>query len=64
MYEKYNIKFHKVVPYIGTWIETPAQLSSLNFDDVVPYIGTWIETATLVRSTLQSPRRTLYRYLD
>ena len=22
MYEKYNIKFQKVVPYIGTWIET------------------------------------------
>ena len=32
----------KVVPYIGTWIETIAV--SHNRACVVPYIGTWIET--------------------
>ena len=34
----------KVVPYIGTWIETPALLAFLHKESVVPYIGTWIET--------------------
>ena len=34
----------KVVPYIGTWIETePGQFAG-NRPYVVPYIGTWIET--------------------
>ena len=34
----------KVVPYIGTWIETNYELKSLIAQYVVPYIGTWIET--------------------
>ena len=34
----------KVVPYIGTWIETLKKTSFVNTEEVVPYIGTWIET--------------------
>ena len=34
-----------VVPYIGTWIETPNLYLRSRMDIVVPYIGTWIETA-------------------
>ena len=33
-----------VVPYIGTWIETPLTLDARTLNQVVPYIGTWIET--------------------
>ena len=33
-----------VVPYIGTWIETPQQGIAPLVGLVVPYIGTWIET--------------------
>ena len=33
-----------VVPYIGTWIETPLTDCQNCFGTVVPYIGTWIET--------------------
>ena len=33
-----------VVPYIGTWIETPFALGDMSDIGVVPYIGTWIET--------------------
>ena len=33
-----------VVPYIGTWIETPEAHLSIVVSNVVPYIGTWIET--------------------
>ena len=34
----------KVVPYIGTWIETFDSFSAFLKEEVVPYIGTWIET--------------------
>ena len=34
----------KVVPYIGTWIETMNTEKVKPWDRVVPYIGTWIET--------------------
>ena len=34
----------KVVPYIGTWIETLFRIGKLSQVPVVPYIGTWIET--------------------
>ena len=46
MYEK-----RKVVPYIGTWIETGAAASVASIPVVVPYIGTWIETSSLVLPT-------------
>ena len=35
----------KVVPYIGTWIETAVMKRLKDAGLVVPYIGTWIETA-------------------
>ena len=39
-----KITLLRVVPYIGTWIETPP-IGILNaVAIVVPYIGTWIET--------------------
>ena len=34
----------RVVPYIGTWIETKCDLNGFRSIKVVPYIGTWIET--------------------
>ena len=34
----------KVVPYIGTWIETSIKEEYYLSIPVVPYIGTWIET--------------------
>ncbi len=34
----------KVVPYIGTWIETWVKSTLIPSPSVVPYIGTWIET--------------------
>ena len=37
---------YKVVPYIGTWIETNCLFFDYTTKIVVPYIGTWIETAT------------------
>ena len=37
-------RFEKVVPYIGTWIETDRDKSMQLAELVVPYIGTWIET--------------------
>ena len=38
----------RVVPYIGTWIETELveELNAINL--VVPYIGTWIETWIII----------------
>ena len=36
--------FKIVVPYIGTWIETPDNPNQAYDMYVVPYIGTWIET--------------------
>ena len=35
----------RVVPYIGTWIETRITYQSTPGCCVVPYIGTWIETS-------------------
>ncbi len=43
-----------VVPYIGTWIETPLLSKSTLNALVVPYIGTWIETPLLSKSTLNA----------
>ena len=37
----------KVVPYIGTWIETMGKQETFTKTKVVPYIGTWIETLTV-----------------
>ena len=34
----------RVVPYIGTWIETQIKEILEGRYKVVPYIGTWIET--------------------
>ena len=42
IYQKMHLK--KVVPYIGTWIETFRLHNHQCRRDVVPYIGTWIET--------------------
>ena len=42
-----------VVPYIGTWIETPKSRPIIDDFFVVPYIGTWIETK-LKRNELNS----------
>ena len=39
----------KVVPYIGTWIETAVAACVIPGAIVVPYIGTWIETLILPR---------------
>ncbi|HDR7761342.1 TPA: hypothetical protein QCY16_005007 [Bacillus cereus] len=33
----------KVVPYIGAWIEIPADATSLPTFCVAPHKGTWIE---------------------
>ena len=41
---KANIIYKRVVPYIGTWIETNSLTISKLHLKVVPYIGTWIET--------------------
>ena len=35
----------RVVPYIGTWIETYLIVFIISIQMVVPYIGTWIETS-------------------
>lgn len=43
---------HKVVPYIGTWIETFEGLEDSSKPSVIPYIGTWIKTSkTYLQST-------------
>ena len=52
-----------VVPYIGTWIETPRFVRLPLTIDVVPYIGTWIETVNPAAG-YESNGRTLYRYVD
>ena len=36
-----------VVPYAGTWIETPVRASMCSSRAVVPYAGTWIETSVI-----------------
>ena len=54
----------KVVPYIGTWIETRQFFFHANLTLVVPYIGTWIETSTLTSGETGGQSRTLYRYVD
>ena len=43
-----------VVPYIGTWIETPQQGVAPLVGLVVPYIGTWIETQAAKRRIMQA----------
>ena len=53
-----------VVPYIGTWIETPVLARKNVKKPVVPYIGTWIETTTRGTKARSVKRRTLYRYVD
>ena len=37
----------EVVPYAGTWIETPMLYLQAPPGQVVPYAGTWIETPRL-----------------
>ena len=54
----------KVVPYIGTWIETLMSIAKGNVESVVPYIGTWIETAKYNIDYNKKNSRTLYRYVD
>ena len=54
----------KVVPYIGTWIETNVVTETNESLAVVPYIGTWIETSKPPPAKLGSTGRTLYRYVD
>ena len=41
----------RVVPYIGTWIETQIKEILEGRYKVVPYIGTWIETRITYQST-------------
>ena len=53
----------KVVPYIGTWIETTIMPQQIYDAVVVPYIGTWIETERR-RNEDFAYCRTLYRYVD
>ena len=53
-----------VVPYIGTWIETPYTHEHRQNRYVVPYIGTWIETFVDCVIQVILLRRTLYRYVD
>ena len=50
----------RVVPYIGTWIETLKRMDILNAGGVVPYIGTWIET--LIKHG-QSPAKPVVPYI-
>ena len=38
------MQYKRVVPYIGTWIETTEIRRESIVNAVVPYIGTWIET--------------------
>ena len=33
-----------VAPYVGAWIETPADAKSKDMPFVAPYVGAWIET--------------------
>ena len=40
-----GMRQRKVVPYIGTWIETSYYSGTDQTNGVVPYIGTWIETS-------------------
>ena len=42
----------KVVPYIGTWIETAGAIICIAGSQVVPYIGTWIETRQIYLSVV------------
>ena len=56
--------YYKVVPYIGTWIETFLEVSAFILLVVVPYIGTWIETPKKWSIKLSDIGRTLYRYVD
>ncbi len=55
---------NKVVPYIGTWIETNMSIEFNAGLQVVPYIGTWIETEINDINEHVNLRRTLYRYVD
>ena len=54
----------RVVPYIGTWIETLRNFIMFRSFEVVPYIGTWIETAWNGLGMSVQQGRTLYRYVD
>ena len=54
----------QVVPYIGTWIETSVDSTTIFQPQVVPYIGTWIETSFAALSRVWRVCRTLYRYVD
>ncbi|HHP1111570.1 MULTISPECIES: hypothetical protein [Bacillus cereus group] len=38
--------FINIVPYIGAWIEIPADATSLPTFCVAPHIGAWIEIQT------------------
>ena len=58
-----NAILQKVVPYIGTWIETIVNVEPVHSINVVPYIGTWIETEEGGADS-STPSRTLYRYVD
>ena len=44
MIPPYSVPGTKVVPLVGTWIETPNALHVLLAIVVVPLVGTWIET--------------------
>ena len=57
-------KKERVVPYIGTWIETADNTEEYQPPFVVPYIGTWIETGLIRIELLGGTSRTLYRYVD
>ena len=45
-YVLFSITF-AVVPYVGTWIEIPADTHDVAYHMVVPYVGTWIEICAI-----------------
>ena len=55
-YPPHRIILNGVVPYAGTWIETPGLINIQLPCLVVPYAGTWIETLHSILRNLSHGR--------
>ena len=56
---------HRVVPYVGTWIEIYKERRYKDSPTVVPYVGTWIEISeVLERKNLLTRCRSLRGNVD
>ena len=62
--QHFSSDLQRVAPYVGAWIETKENCSSLERKRVAPYVGAWIETYLTRLIGLSKMSRTLRGCVD